>query len=102
MSDCWTASAIESSLVPTSTSDLQVRAAEAQFALVERGEDRCRDGEQPERRDIEDGHPVELDPDAGRDIDRRDQGGGLGVDDDEEQQGVPQRDLEPGPVGREE
>ena len=40
---------------------LEVGAALAKLALVHRGEDRCREREQPERGDVEDRHPVELD-----------------------------------------
>ena len=40
---------------------LEVGPALAELALVHRREGRRREGEQPERRDVEDGHPVELD-----------------------------------------
>ena len=38
----------------------------------------------------------------GRDLDRRDEPGRLGVEDDEQQERVPERDLEPGPIRGEE
>ena len=41
---------------------LQVGAALAQLALVHRREDGGRQGEEPERGDVEDRHPVEVDP----------------------------------------
>ena len=40
---------------------LKVGPAVAELALVHRREDRRRQGEQPERGDVEDRHPVELD-----------------------------------------
>ena len=45
---------------------LEVGAALAKLALVHGREDRRRQGEQPERRHVEDGHPVELDRRARR------------------------------------
>ena len=79
---------------------LEIGAALAQLALVHRREDRRRQREQPERGHVEDRHPIEVDRPARDHVDRRHEHGGLGVQHDEQQQRVPQRDLEPGPVRR--
>ena len=50
---------------------LQVGSPKAQLALVQRREDRGRDGEQPEGGDVEHRHPIERDPDTRRHLDRR-------------------------------
>ena len=77
---------------------LEVGATKTQLAFVEGREDGGGDGEQPERGDVEDRHPVEFDTDAGRDIDRRNEPGRLRIEDDEQQQRMPEGHLEAGPV----
>ena len=79
---------------------LEVGAAVAKLALVHGREHRCRQGEQPERHDVEERHPLELDRGAADDVDSRDELGGLRVQHDEQQERVPQRELEPGSIRR--
>ena len=77
---------------------LEVGPALAELALVHRREDRRREREQPERRDVEDRHPVELDRPPGQRRRPPGRARGLGIQDDEQQQRVPERDLQAGPV----
>ena len=77
---------------------LKIGPALAELALVDRREDRRGKREQPERRHAQEGHAFELDLASGNDVHRREEVRGLGVQDDEQQQRVPQRDLEAGPI----
>ena len=77
---------------------LQVGPPLAQLTLVHGREDRGRQREQPERGHVQHRHAVELDPAPGDDVHRGEKLGGLGVENDEQQQRMPQRDLQPGAV----
>ena len=78
---------------------LEVGPPLAKLALVEGRERGRRQREQPEGGHVEDRHRLELDGAAGHHIDRRDELRGLGVEDDEEQERIPERDLEAGAIG---
>ena len=77
---------------------LEVGTTVAKLPLVHGREHRRRQGEQPERHDVEQGHPLELDRGAADDIDSRDELGGLRVQHDEQEERVPQRELQPGSI----
>ena len=77
---------------------LEVGPPLAKLALVQGRERGRRQGEQPEGGHVEDRHRLELDGATGDHVDRRDELRRLGVEHDEEQQRVPERDLQPGPI----
>ena len=77
---------------------LQIGSAMAELALVHRGEDRCRQREQQERHHVEERHALEFDGRSGHDVDGGDEQRGLRVQHDQQQQGVPEGQLETGAV----
>ena len=77
---------------------LQVGPALSELSLVHRREDRRGEGEQPERDQVEDRHLLEFDGLAGHDIDRRHQLRGLRIEHDQQQQRVPQGELQAGAI----
>ena len=79
---------------------LEVGPAEAELALVEGREGgRCQ-GEEPERRHVQHGHALELEALTGDHVDGRHELRGLGVEDNEQQERVPESDLQAGAVRR--
>ena len=77
---------------------LQVRPALPELTLVQRREERRREREQPERGHVEHGHLLELDRDPRLHVHGGHQLRGLGVEEHDEEQRVPEGHLEPGAV----